>query len=142
MSISGWINCGFQTVQGGVCTYPRLGLGAVNPANLNEEYEQLLGDIGIEMDAHSDKRYPGTGYLASCDMAAMNKFAGLGGFIEGSTVKRGAFSGVCKNGLLFALMNKQGSIYESRSDAFQQMQVLSDADSREMKIYMNRIMLG
>ncbi len=142
MSISGWINCAFQTVEGGVNPYPRLGLGAVNPAKLNEEYEQLMDDVGVEMDLCTDKRYPGMGYLASCDMGAMTKFAELGGFVDGSTVKRGTFAGVCKNGLLLALTAKQTAAYKTRNDAFECIKVLSDADSRELKMYMNRIMLG
>ncbi len=142
MSISGWINCGFQSGDGGVSAYPRLGLGAVNPASLNEEYEELMDGAGVWMDCHNDRRYPGTGYLASCNLKALSRFAEIGGFIDGSTVKRGAFAGISKNGLLMALTTEKVKGYQSKGEAVECLKGLADATKRNMQIYMNRIMLG
>jgi len=79
--------------------YPRLGLGAVNPVGLNEEYEELMGSAGILMEFYNDRRYPGTGYLATSRLEGLCRFADIGSFIDGAMVKRGVFARHQQEGL-------------------------------------------
>jgi len=142
MSISGWVNCGFQATEAGVSAYPRIGLGAVNPVKLNEEYKELMDGAGVCMEFCNDKRYPETGYLATSNLEALNRFAEIGGFVEGSAVKRGVFAGINKNGLLAALIAEMGMPYQSKGEAVDRLKGLADATKRDVQIYLNRIMLG
>ena len=122
--------------------YPRIGLGAVNPVRLNEEYEELMDGAGVWMEFYNDKRYPETGYLATSKLEALNRFAEIGGFVEGSAVKRGVFAGINKNGLLAALIAEMGMQYQSKGEAVDRLKGLADATKRDVQIYLNRIMLG
>lgn len=142
MSISGWINCGFQSTGAGMIAYPRLGLGAVNPVSLNEEYEELMGSAGILMEFYNDRRYPGTGYLATSRLEGLCRFADIGSFIDGAMVKRGVFAGISKKGLLEAILKEKNFHHRSKCEAVECLKGLADTAKRDMQLYLNRIMLG
>ncbi len=142
MSTAGWITFSFTACQSGVRAHPRLGLGSVMPEPLVDECRELMSGISLQMDTNSDSRYPGTGFLVTCDPEALTQFEGLGGFIEGTSVKKGAFAGMEKNGLLRSAISLQGRIYSCKEEAQQFLKCFGDEISLDTKLYMNRIMLG
>ncbi|MCX8182169.1 MAG: hypothetical protein N3D12_03520 [Candidatus Methanomethyliaceae archaeon] len=140
MSTSGWISCSFVNTTCGLRAYPKLGIGAVLPSNMLSDYSKLMCDVGLEFSIYQDKRYDGKGYLATSDLNTMRGFTDLGGFLEGTKVKRGEFAGIEKNLLLASLINATSFRFSTKVEAIKKIRELSYDD--ELKVYLNRLMLG
>jgi hypothetical protein len=142
MSTAGWITCNFLVTDGRSKVYPRLGFGSVLDVNLACEYTSLMEAVPLRMRRYENKKYQGKGYLATTEQEDMRSFCLSGGFYEGSTVKKGAFSGVEKSRLLQALIDGHGTEYATKANAIETLNKSCDSDARDLSIYMDRIMLG
>jgi hypothetical protein len=142
MSNSGWITCTFHVNSGTTRAYPRLGFGSVLSNNLAVEYSQLLEAIPIQMNLYDNVKYPKTCHLATTDRANMQSFLQAGGFLKGSRVKKGAFSGVEKNRLLQALVRARSLAFESREAAVDIITRGCDETALELDLYLERLKLG
>ncbi len=142
MSTAGWITCCFPSSEGWSRVYPRLGFGSVLDVKLACEYAHLMESVPLSMNHYGNKKYHGKGYLATTDQEEMRCFLNAGGFFKGSTVKKGAFSGIDKNRLLQALVDNRGAEYESKTCAINTVNKNCNDDSQDLNIFMNRIMLG
>jgi len=142
MSSSGWVTCSFGRAMDGVTLYPRLGLGSVLPVKLAYEYRQLASDIAIRFDVFNDRRYPDSGYLATSYTRDMERFRVMGGFVDGTTVKKGTFSGMDRNGLLRALLSTKGKRFGCVTEACDYIRLMGNDTTFELKAYLDRIMLG
>jgi hypothetical protein len=142
MSNSGWVTCTFSVHEGVTRAYPRLGFGSVLDNHLAMEYVQLMETLPLSMSHYYNVKYPETGYLATTDQSEMQSFLKIGGFLEGSTVKKGAFSGMEKNRLLKALVGSRHEEFGSRKSAIEHLRNRDDKASLELGIYLDRLMLG
>lgn len=142
MSTAGWITCMFPASDGWSRTYPRLGYGSVLGVKLASELEDLMEAVPLQMKFYGNKNYGGRGCLATTDRGEMQSFLRSGGFYEGSTVKKGAFSGVGKNRLLQTLVDTHGREYTGKGDAIEFLSRVCNDDSVDLNLYMSRIMLG
>ena len=140
MSTSGWISCSFVSTNYGLRVYPRLGFGAALPCNMLSDCSKLMSDVSLKFSVYQDKRYDGRGYLATSDLMTMKKFVDLGGFIEGTKVKKGEFAGMEKNLLLVSLMQSASYRFTLKGEAIKKIIELGYDD--ELKVYLNRLMLG
>ncbi|MBC7113474.1 MAG: hypothetical protein H5T34_05610 [Candidatus Methanomethyliales bacterium] len=140
MSTSGWISCSFVNTTCGVRAYPKLGIGSVLPGSMLLDYSKLMAEVGLRFSVYQDKRYDGRGYLATSDLMMMKRFRNQGGFIEGTVVKRGEFAGMEKNSLLAATMRVASLKFFSREEAIEKIREFGTND--ELKVYLNRLMLG
>ncbi|MEM3882922.1 MAG: hypothetical protein QXO23_06020 [Candidatus Methanomethyliaceae archaeon] len=140
MSTSGWISCSFVNTTCGLRAYPRLGVGAALPSNMLSDYSKLMSDVGLKFNIYQDKRYGCKGYLATPDLITIRGFFDLGGFLEGTKVKRGEFAGMEKNCLLASLIQAASLRFSSRGEAIKKIRELGYDD--ELKVYLNRLMLG
>ncbi len=140
MSTSGWIVCSFVNTTSGVKAYPKLGMGSAIPQNLMSDYVELMSEVDLKFRAYPDRRYEGRGYLAAYDYNTLETFRRLGGFLEGTRVKKGEFSGVERNVLLVSLTRAAGLKFPSKDEAIHRIKELGYDD--ELKVYLNRLMLG
>lgn len=142
MSTSGWLTCTFSRRLNGMAVYPRLGLGSVTPLALNAQYKDLMDGIGVKMNAAQDKRYTNSGYLHTCSLQAIETFRERGGFVEGTLVKRGAFSGIEKNELMSAICSVTRRVECGKDELLSLLKEYSSSAEESLQMYMNRIMLG
>jgi hypothetical protein len=140
MSTGGWISCSFVNTTCGVRAYPRLGIGSVLPSNTLLDCSKLMSEVGLRFSVYQDKRYDGRGYLATSDLMTLKRFGNQGGFLEGTAVKRGEFAGMEKNSLLAAAVRAASRKFSSKEEAIEKIREL--ATDEELKIYLNRLMLG
>lgn len=142
MSTSGWITCTFCVPNGLTRAYPRLGLGSVLGNNLVEEYSNLMETIPLRMSRYDNIKYRQTGYLATTDQEEMESFLQVGGFLDGSTVKKGAFSGLEKSRLLQAMVRTRGTEFDSKQSAIKLFTRGCDEATIELSLYLERLKLG
>ncbi|MGQ9759757.1 MAG: hypothetical protein ACUVQ5_04200 [Candidatus Methanomethylicaceae archaeon] len=140
MSTSGWIACSFVNTTSGVRAYPKMGMGSMIPYSLISNYLVLMSDVNLKFKVYSDSRYKGRGYLVTSEMKTLERFTRLGGFLEGTSVKKGAFEGIEKNELLTSLMATYNLKFASKEEAIRMIKTQSLND--ELGIYLNRLMLG
>jgi hypothetical protein len=142
MSTSGWVTCTFCVPNGPTRAYPRLGFGSVLGNNLVGEYSNLMEAIPLQMSRYENTKYPQTGYLATTDQEEMESFLRAGGFLEGATVKKGAFSGLEKSRLLQAIVRTRGTEFDSRQSAINLFTRGYDEAAIELDLYLERLKLG
>lgn len=136
MSSDGWISLSFINNR----IYPKLGLGSTLPSDKLRLYRYLLSDFDIKFSVHVDSRYRDRGFLVTSNFNALVKFKEIGGFVDGSCIKKGTFRGIEKNALLLSLIKLRGRSFNSKEEALNEVKWLSiDKDLRE---YLFRIMLG
>jgi len=142
MSTSGWVNCTFSFPYGPTKAYPRLGFGSVLSSSLTEEYSCLTKAVPLQMERYPNNKYPKRGYLATSDKEEMQSFIQAGGFLHGSTVKKGAFSGIEKNKLLQVLVGTRGVEFQNKEAAIELLTRNCSDSSLELNIYLDRLRLG
>lgn len=140
MSTIGWISCTFVTTACGLRAYPKLGIGSVMPSSMLSDCSKLMADVGLKFNIYQDKRYDGRGYLATSNLMVLKGFSDMGGFLNGTLVKRGEFAGMEKNLLLSSLMRATNLKFSSKSEAIKKIREYGCDD--ELKVYLNRLMLG
>jgi len=142
MSTSGWVNCTFSFPAGPTKVYPRIGFGSVLSGDLAGEFSCLMKVVPLQMGSFANNKYPEKGYLATSDKEEMRNFLRAGGFLPGSTVKKGSFSGVEKNQLLQALVGTSGVEFGNRQAAVELLTRSCGDSSLELNIYLDRLRLG
>lgn len=140
MSTGGWISCSFINTASGLKAYPKLGCGSLTSPKLLSDYFELMSDVGLSFKVYQDKRYEGKGYIATTDLMTLTNFKRLGGFLNGTQVKKGEFEGMERNTLLTALIQASSLKFPSREEAIKKIKELGYDD--ELKVYLNRLMLG
>jgi len=142
MSTSGWLTCTFSRRLNGMAAYPRLGLGSITPLSLNAQYKDLMDGIGVKMNVAQDRRYTNSGYLHTSELCSIDAFREKGGFVEGTLVKRGAFSGIEKNELMNAICSVSRRVEGSKDELLSLLREYSSSAEENLQMYINRIMLG
>lgn len=142
MSVAGWVGPSLKRTAYGYSVATRIGLGSSNPLPLNEEYKILAESLSLKFNSYSDSRYPDTGYLMSYDLDTCTAFLRLGGFVEGSLVKKGKFSGREKNSVLKASLVIAGTYFETPASVEKVMEAAVCNSNFELSALLGRIMLG
>lgn len=142
MSVAGWVGPSLKKTAYGYSVVTRIGLGSSNPLPLNEEYKTLAESLLFKFNSYSDSRYPDTGYLMSYDSDTCSAFLKMGGFVEGSLVKKGRYAGREKNSVLKASLIIEGSYFETPASAERVMEAAVCNNNFELSALLGRIMLG
>lgn len=140
MSTSGWVACSFANTTCGIRAYPKMGMGSIIPYGLISNYLDLMSDVNLRFKVCLDRRYSERGYLVTSDLKTLENFSRLGGFLEGTYVKKGVFKGLEKNKLLLSLIEIHDINFDSKEKALRTIKEQSLND--ELRIYLNRLMLG
>ncbi|MEJ5293242.1 MAG: hypothetical protein WHS82_06565 [Candidatus Methanosuratincola sp.] len=142
MSVSGWVNPLIKRTAYGYSVVARIGLGSSNPLQLNEEYKILTESLSMKFNTYSDSRYPDTGYLISYDADTCSAFLEMGGFVEGSIVKKGRHAGSEKNSVLKASLVASRVYFETPQSAERFVETAVCNSNFELSALLGRIMLG
>ncbi|MDI9609536.1 MAG: hypothetical protein QFX34_04565 [Candidatus Verstraetearchaeota archaeon] len=142
MSVAGWVGPSLKRTAYGYSVATRIGLGSSNPLPLNEEYKTLAESLMLKLNSYSDSRYPDTGYLMSYDSNTCSTFLRMGGFVEGSLVKKGRYAGREKNSVLKASLVIEGSYFDTPASAERVMEDAVCNNNFELSALLGRIMLG
>lgn len=142
MSVTGWVAPSLKRTAFGYSVSTRIGLGSSNPLSLNEEYKILAESLLLKFNSYSDSRYPETGYLMSYDPDTCSAFLSMGGFVEGSLVKKGRHAGLEKNSVLKASLAIGGKYFDTPASAEKVLETALCNSNFELSALLWRIMLG
>ncbi len=142
MSVAGWVTPSLKRTAYGYSIVTRIGLGSSNPYPLNEEYKILTESLSLKFNSYSDSRYPDTGYLMSYDADTCSAFLMIGGFVEGSQVKKGRHAGREKNAILKASLIMGRYRFETPGFAEDALKTAVCNSNFELSAILGRIMLG
>jgi hypothetical protein len=142
MSVAGWVAPSLKRTAYGYSVSTRIGLGSSSPLPLNEEYKILAESLLLKFNSYSDSRYPETGYLMSYDPDTCSGFLSMGGFVDGSLVKKGRYAGMEKNSVLRASLAIGGKHFETPASAEKVMEAAVCNSNFDLSALLGRIMLG
>jgi hypothetical protein len=103
---------------------PRFAFGYLSPTPLLDDYKHILQQIELDMFPVFDKRY-GKGFLVSNSWDTFERFAKIGGFIEGIKINHGHYKRMERNSLLNGALifhRLEDNAFNTREEAMETVQ--------------------